>query len=788
MKRIFYSTSSTLLLLFTLSIGTSSCEKTVKETKDKTVTTLSHELNPEIEGKITDLLSKMPLKSKVGQMCQVTLDVMMKRDSANQVLEPNVLDPAKLKHVLEDHEVGSILNVGYHTFDRKKWYDIMDTIQGIATQKTPNKIPVIYGIDAIHGVTYTVDGTLFPQEIGLAATWNKECAKNLGTVTAYETRASGISWNFSPVLDLGRQPLWSRFFETLGEDVHLAQEMGTSIVEGYQGQNTANKNKVVACLKHYVGYSNPLSGRDRTPSWIPKRMMEEFYLPPFKSAIDAGALTVMVNSGDVNGIPGHANYHLLTEVLKEKWGFIGFAVSDWEDFIMLQTVSEVSPSYKDAIKTAVNAGVDMSMVPYSPYFEEYCRLLIELVEEKEVSMERIDDAVRRILRVKFMNGLFETTHFPADDYKDFGSEKHRKMAYDAAAESITLLKNTNSVLPLNKSSKVLVTGPAAHSLTILNGAWTHTWQGVDTSFNTKGKKTILDAVKAKIGAKNVLYAEGSVMKMEDNWEINESKNLNDVRKKARLADAVIVCLGELPSTERPGDITSLNLPDEQKEIVKTAAKSGKPIVIVLVEGRPKIINDIEPMASAVIQAYLPGNEGGLALADILFGDVNPSGKLPYVYPRYDGVIEHYDHKYSEDKSGKTNDFNHYNPQWNFGHGLSYTTFSYSNLETNLKTFGKNDTLKVTVTVKNQGQQTGKEVVQLYSRDHYASVSPSRKKLKGFKKVSLEAGESKKVSFSLPANRLSFVGIDNDWVLETGKFSLMIEELEEEIELIDRKNP
>lgn len=781
MKHLF-SLSKTILFSTLLAGLLGACESAPDQTE---ASQKNEQLDPKIEQKITELLSQMSVKSKVGQMCQVTLDVMMKRDSSNAVLEPNVLDINKLNHVLVDHEVGSILNVGYHTFSRDKWYDIMDTIQHISTTKTPHHIPVIYGIDAIHGVTYTKGGTLFPQEIGLAATFNKKCAHDLGKVTAYETRASGISWNFSPVLDLGRQPLWSRFFETLGEDVHLTKTMGTEIVKGYQGTHTSDKNKVVACLKHYVGYSNPLSGRDRTPAWIPERMMEEFYLPPFKSAIDAGALTVMVNSGEVNGIPGHVNYHLLTEVLKEKWGFIGFAVSDWEDFIMLETVAEVSPNYKEAIKKAVNAGVDMSMVPYSPYFEKFCTLLIELVNEGEVSQARIDDAVRRILRVKMMNGLFDQTHYPKNEYPDFGSQKFADMAYQSAVESITLLKN-ESVLPLQKNTKVLVTGPAANSLNVLNGAWTHTWQGVDPKFNPTDKPTILEAIQAKLGKQNVLFEQGSIMEVIENWEVNKTDNLAAVTSKSRQVDAVIVCVGEMPSTERPGDITSLNLPDAQKEVVKAASKAGKPIIMVLVEGRPKIIDDIEPLASGIIQAYLPSNEGGRAIADIIFGDANPSGRLPYAYPRFDGVIEHYDHKYSEDKSGKTNDYNHYNPQWDFGYGLSYTTFEYANLTVNKTTFNRNDTLTVTVNVKNTGRTQGKEAVLLYSRDHVASISPSRKKLKAFDKIELAPNSSKTVEFTLLASDLSFVGMENDWVLENGQFSLMIGDLIQEIELKDEE--
>lgn len=773
-------TLSAVLLLF------ASCTQQGEKKIDEGQSKVASKLNPEIEQKITDLLSKMTLQAKVGQMCQVTLDVMMKRDSADKIIEPNVLDPERVKKVLVDHQVGSILNVGYHTFNRDKWYEIIDEIQTTAIGKTRFNIPVIYGIDAIHGVTYTEGGTLFPQEIGLAATWNKECARDLGSVTAYETRASGISWNFSPVLDLGRQPLWSRFFETLGEDVYLSKTIGTEIIKGYQGDNTANKDKVVSCLKHFVGYSNPASGRDRTPAWIPERMMEEFYLPAFKAGVDAGALTVMVNSGEVNGIPGHANYHLLTEVLKERWGFIGFAVSDWEDMIMLNTIAEIEPTYKDAIKTAVNAGVDMSMVPYSPFYEKFCINLVELVNDGEVSIERIDDAVRRILRVKYMSGLFENTHFSKDDYPMFGDDSSVKKSYQAASESMTLLKNQDALLPLSKKAKVLVVGPTANSLNCLNGAWTHTWQGVDPNYNTKGKLTIVEAIRAKIGDANVDYIEGVRLGQENNWEVNEVIDLNKVQGLASKNDAIIVCLGELPGTERPGDIKSLNLPKAQQELVEQAYKSNKPVILVLVEGHPKILNAVEPKANAIIQAYLPGNEGGVALADVLFGDVNPSGKLPYAYPRYDGVIEHYDHKYSEDVGGKSKDFDAYNPQWDFGFGLSYTSFEYSDITLSNTSITKDDELTVAVTVTNTGEVEGKEVVQLYLRDKIASISPARKKLKAFDKISLEAGESKTVEFTLSNADLQFVGLDNKWVSEAGEFVVLIAGKSEEFELVASK--
>ena len=718
---------------------------------------------------ISRLISEMTLEEKVGQTCQITLDAILLRDSAGAVVEPHVIDEDKLKEAVGKYKVGSMLNVSSHTLSLEQWHYIINEVQS-ASLELNRDIPVIYGVDAIHGANYIQGGTLFPQEIGLAATWNLDHAETLGHITAYETRASGVPWNFSPVLDLGRQPLWSRNFETLGEDVYLASKMGRAIVEGYQAD--LDDYHVAACLKHYVGYSNPASGRDRTPAWIPERMMEEYYLPPFEESIKAGALTVMVNSGEVNGIPGHANKYLLTDVLKDKWGFKGFAVSDWEDFINLHKVAQTDSTRKAAIATAINAGVDMSMVPNSPEYKEYCELLVELVNEGAVSMDRLDDAVKRILYVKQEMGLFDQPGLAEDaDYSKFGSEEHAYLAYQAAAESITLLKNEESILPLAKSDKVLLIGPTANSLNCLNGAWTHTWQGVDEKYNSD-EPTIKEVFEARFD--NVQYFEGSRMLMIDGDEADEqAEDLASAVKAAASADVAVVCVGEMPSTERPGDIYSLELADEQKLIVEKLEAAGIPVVLVLVEGRPKVISDIEPLCGAVVQAYLPGDQGAKAIVDVIRGDVNPSGKLPYTYPRYTGAVLHYDHKQSEVINANTwqNDF--YHPQWDFGFGLSYTTYEYSNLQLSAATIRSNDELKVSVDVKNAGERDGKEVVQLYTRDHFASISPALKKLKRFEKVELKAGESKTVEFTLSAKDLEFFGMENEWIAEDGKFSVMV---------------
>ncbi|MAB95583.1 MAG: beta-glucosidase [Flavobacteriales bacterium] len=731
----------------------------------------SNKLDPKIENSITTILRKMSIEEKVGQTCQITLDAILLKDSRNTLVEPHQIDENKLNQAIIDYNVGSILNVSNHTFSLKKWNSIIKDIQAVAL-KTNHKIPVIYGVDAIHGATYIKNSTLFPQEIGLAATWNLSHAKKMAEITAYETRASGVPWNFSPVLDLGRKPIWSRFFETLGEDVYLAKTFGTAIVDGYQGNQMIDSNHVVACLKHYVGYSYPSSGRDRTPSLIPNRTMEEYYLPPFKDAVDAGALTVMVNSGEVNGIPGHANKYLLTEVLKEKWGFIGFAVSDWEDFINLHKVAQTDSTLKDAIATAINAGVDMSMVPNNPEYKNYCNLLVELVREGRVSQKRLNDAVRRIIRVKYYANLFENSHSSSDiEYPKFGSEEFKKAAYNAASESVTLLKNNNDILPLSKDKSILVLGPTANSLNCLNGAWTHTWQGIDQSYNNS-YPTIKEALEKKF--KNVSFFEGSKMLMVNGDEADLlSKDLSNAVRAAKSSDVAIICVGELPSTERPGDIYSLDLPIEQQFIVKEISKTGIPIILVLVEGRPKIIREIEPLSNAILQAYLPGDQGGKVIADILAGDVIPSGKLPYTYPRHNGVLMYYDHKQSEVINANTwkNDF--YNPQWDFGYGLSYSSFSYSNLKLSTNTLFSNDKLTVSVDVENTGEFKAKEVVQLYIRDHYASISPSLKKLKRFLKIELEVNETRTIEFSIGKDDLQFYGIGNNWITEDGKFSVMI---------------
>ncbi len=734
-----------------------------------------------VESRIDGLMKELTLEEKVGQTCQVTLDVILKRDTKGNALVPAQVDEALLAEVIETYKVGSILNVGSHTLTREEWTGIIAAVNA-PYLSGKSKSPILYGIDAIHGMNYTVGGTLFPQEIGLAATWNPTLAKQFAEVTAYETRASGVRWNFSPVLDLGRQPLWSRNFETLGEDPYLASVMGASIVNGYQG-DAIGQYHVAACMKHFVGYSASLSGRDRTPAWIPEKYMKELYLPSFKKAVDAGALTVMINSGVVNGVPGHVNYHLLTETLKNEWGFKGFAVSDWEDFIMLHTVHRTSATLVDAYVAAFNAGVDMSMVPLSPQYKEYCDIMVNAVKTGKISMERLDDAVRRILRVKIATGLYDDPSFKPEMYPDFGSQKFETAALNSALESITLLKNTNDVLPLKTGGKILIAGPTADNLVFLNGAWTHTWQGVDSSYNTKNCMTVRQAVEQKFGKNNCLYAKGAELVIEENFEKTKYVDLEDYTKKLDQADVVVLCLGEMPSTEKPGDIHSLNLDPEQRELAKLAYKKNKKVVLVLLEGRPRIIHDIVEGAAAIIQCYLPGDYGAEALVKLMSGEENFSGKLPYTYPKYDGVIEFYDHPRSVDRS-KSGDFSAYNPEWDFGFGLSYCKVTYSDLRINNTQFNAKDKISVSVKVKNTGNRAVKEVVQLYISDTYAAVIPEGKKLKRFSKVEIPANSEMTVDFEISANDLMFVNQQGIFVLGDGDFQVGVGGLVTQFTLIN----
>jgi beta-glucosidase len=762
MKNLLYYFGGMLLLLF-------SCKS------EQSLTNVS---NITEDTTLNARIAQMSIEEKVGQTCQITLDVITQTDAKGATRIPATIDTAKLNEAILKYHVGSVLNVGSHTLTLQEWKEIIPAIQhSYATGKT--HIPVIYGIDAIHGVNYTVGATLFPQEIGLAATWNPELAKTFGEITAYETRASGIPWNFSPVLDLGRQPLWSRTFETLGEDPYLISQMGAAIIDGYQGGATPDEYHVAACMKHFVGYSGANSGRDRTPAWIPEKYMKELYLPSFKAAVEHGALTVMINSGAVNGVPGHINHHLITETLKGEWGFEGFAVSDWEDFIMLHTVHSTSPNLADAYVQAFNAGVDMSMVPLSPQYQEYCTIMVNAVKAGKISMDRLDDAVRRILRVKSRLGLFERPVPTFENYPKFGSAEFQQASLNTALESMTLLKNENGILPLSKNQKVLIAGPTSKNLVYLNGAWTHTWQGVDTAYNTSGCLTVREAFEKKLGKENCLFSQGGELYSEAGFEKTRLVNLTDYKEKLKQADVVVLCLGELPATEKPGDILSLNLDTEQRELAKLAYEQNKKVVLVLLEGRPRIIHDIVSGASGIIQAYLPGNYGAEALVSLMYGDKNFSGKLPYTYPKFDGVIEFYDHPKSVDRS-KSGDFSAYNPEWDFGFGLSYSNIRYSDLTISQEIFSDKDSIAVSVRVKNESAISCKEVIQLYVSDDYASMIPSGKSLKRFQKIEVPANSEVSKTFYLNKSDFQFVGSTGAFVLEEGSFTITVGNLSKKV--------
>jgi beta-glucosidase len=707
---------------------------------------------------IEAIIAKMSIEEKVGQMTQINLDVISEGEIFNLV-EPHSLDSVKLDSAINHYFVGSVLNVGGHSYTREHWEEIITALQTKAIEEG-NNIPIIYGIDAIHGVNYTVDATLFPQQIGQAATWNPELVGEAASVTAYECRASGIPWNFSPVLDIGRQPLWSRFFETYGEDVYLAKAMTDATIRGYQGDDPSNPEKVAACMKHFLGYSTPLSGKDRTPAWIPERQMREYFLPTFEKAIEANALTVMINSGEINGIPVHANHEILTTLLRDELGFKGLAITDWEDIIKLHKDHRIAKDMREAVKIAIEAGIDMSMTPNDYSFNH---ALIDLVKSGDVAESRLDLSCRRILWVKQQLGLLDAPMPDFKAYDKFASDDHKRSAQAAAEESITLLKNEINLLPLDKAANILVCGPAANSLNIQNGAWTHTWQGVDTSYNTKGAHTIYEALLARSEG-NIDYVQGS--------SLSEQMDIQAAVKAGQKADVIVVCLGEIPSTEKPGDIDDLNLPAAQQALVQELGKLGKPLVFALVFNRPMIIREIEPSANAILHCYLPGDYGGDALARILYGEVNPSGKLPFTYPRHTGTFVPYDHKYTEtldQKFGREA----FNPQWEFGFGLSYSSFTYSDLKLDATNYTKGGTVNVSLTVTNSRDVPGKEVVQVYVTDMVASITPSVKRLRGFDKITIGGNSTETVQMAIPIEELSFVGKDHNWVLEKGDFVVTV---------------
>ena len=718
----------------------------------------------ELNTRVDSLLSVMTVEEKVGQMTQVTIDLILEDD------ETTVVDMEKLRTALLEKKVGSILNVKGHAYTLDQWHQILTAIQTVATEESRLGIPVIYGIDAIHGANYIAGSTLFPHNIGTAASRNPELARRIAEITAAETRAAGIPWNFDPVLDIGRQPLWPRFEETFGEDVYLVKTMGAATIRGYEQDGLNQDHTVASCMKHFLGYSLPASGKDRTPSYIPETMLREYVLPPFKAAVEAGASTVMINSGEVNGVPVHGSKYYLTTILREELGFEGVAVSDWEDVIRLHTRHRIAATPKEAVRIAVEAGLDMSMVPVDYSFYD---LLVELVKEGRITEQRIDVSVRRILSLKERLGLLDSP-FPKEVLRSrLQRPEYDSVAYQASLESLTLLKNEGQVLPLNKNIKVLVVGPGANSLGTLHSSWSYIWQGSDESQYPEKAQTIVEALRNELGQNNVISSSVA------DFDAAENYNTAQLKADAAKADVIILALGEKAYAESPGVIDDLNMDARQLTLAKAARETGKPVVLVLTQGRPRIISSIEPDVNAVLLAYRPSTFGGPAIADVLFGDYNPSGVLPFTYPRFSGDIVLYDHKGTEKiREDQPNTYGDkgFNPQWTFGHGLSYTTFELSNLQVNNTSFGANDQLEVSVRVKNTGKRAGQKVVELYSREHYASITPSTKRLRAYTKVALAPGEEKKVSFTLKPEELAFVNQEGKWVTEGGDFDLMVGDL------------
>lgn len=731
-----------------------------------------------VDAKVSAMLKKMTLQEKVGQMAQITLDVITKGPDRFSSDEPILLDVDAMQKAFSVYKIGSVLNTANNRARTPEtWFRIISEIQ--TAGKGSLNIPIIYGIDAIHGATYTAGATMFPQQIGQAATRNRELVKRAAEITAYETRASGIAWNFSPVLDLGPDPRFPRIWETYGEDPYLTTQLGVQVIKGYEGEhnNISDPFHVASCLKHFLGYQVAASGKDRTPAFISDQALREYHLPAFKAAIAAGAHTIMINSGLINGIPVHANYALLTKLLREELGFKGMVVTDWGDIENLYKRDRVATSNKEAVMMAINAGIDMSMIAYQ--YEPFCDDLMALVKEGKVKQTRIDEAVTRILKLKFELGLFETPVTNFKNYPKFGSKEFEQAAYQTAAESITLLKNSNNILPLNKGIKILVTGPNANSMRTLNGGWTYSWQGEKVEEFASKYNTIVKALQNKIGASQVNFIPGISYKMDGKYFEENANQMKEALAAAQNADAIILCLGENSYTETPGNLSDLYLSDMQTEYAKQIAATGKPVILVLNEGRPRLISKFESLMPAIIQAYLPGNFGGDALVDILFGDVNPSGKLPYNYPKFPNSLVNYNHKPSESRSVVEGVYNYdadYNPQYEFGFGLSYTTFKYANLKISNNKITANDVLKVSVDVSNTGSREGKEVVELYLSDLYASITPDVKRLKGFEKISLKPGETKTVNFQLSKNELSFINQNNISVVESGDFEIGIANL------------
>ena len=728
--------------------------------------------DPVIEAHIQKWLKKMTLEEKIGQMCEITIDVVSDFEASKK--NGFTLNPAMLDTVIGKYKVGSLLNVPLSVAQKKeKWAEAIKQIQDLSMKEIG--IPCIYGVDQIHGTTYTLDGTMFPQGINMGAAFNRELTEKAAAISAYETKAGCIPWTYAPVVDLGRDPRWSRMWENYGEDCYVNAEMGKASVRGFQGSdpNHIGEYNVAACMKHYMGYGVPVSGKDRTPSSISRSDMREKHFAPFLAAIRQGALSVMVNSGVDNGIPFHANRELLTEWLKEDLNWDGMIVTDWADINNLCTRDHIAATKKEAVKIAINAGIDMSMVPYEVSF---CDYLKELVQEGEVPMSRIDDAVARVLRLKYRLGLFENPYWDIKKYNKFGSEEFARVALQAAEESEVLLKNEGNILPLAKGTKILLAGPNANSMRCLNGGWSYSWQGHLADQCAGAYNTIYESLCNKYGKENIIYEPGvtyAPYKNDNWWEENQPEIEKSVAAASR-ADVIIACIGENSYCETPGNLSNLTMSENQRNLVKALAATRKPVILILNQGRPRIINDIVPLAKAVINVMLPGNYGGDALANLLAGDANFSGKMPFTYPKYINALANYDYKPCENMGQMGGNYNYdsvMDVQWEFGFGLSYTTYSYSNLKVDKTSFTADDVLTVSVDVTNTGKVAGKESVLLYSKDLVASSTPDNIRLRNFEKIELNPGETKTVTMQLKGSDLAFVGYDGKWRLEKGDFKL-----------------
>lgn len=730
-----------------------------------------------VEEQVEKVLAGMSLEEKAGQMVQINVSALF---------TDGKLDESKLRTLVGQYKIGSFLNaINDQAQPHNVVADVIRKIQEVSLEEL--KIPCIYGLDEIHGATYIADGVLFPQEVNLAATFNREHAAHMGRAIAYETRAAMVPWVFSPVMDLGRDPRWSRMWESWGEDCFLQSEMAVTEVLAMQGAdpNHIGPENVGVSIKHYMAYGAPWTGKDRTPAIVNPADLREKYFRPFKECLEAGALNMMINSASINGVPMHANRELLTGWVKEDLGWDGMMVTDWADIDNLYTREHVAVDKKDALAIGINAGIDMVMDPYDP---EAAVQIAELAREGRIPMARIDDAVRRILRMKVRLGLFEHPVWDNSGYTELGGETFRAQALAAAVESEVLLKNEGGLLPLRKGTRILVTGPNANSMRTLNGGWSYTWQGDKADAFAEEYNTILEAVRNRFGDENVLFAPGVVYD-DVAWEKDHAVGIERAVAAAANADVILACVGENSYCETPGNTDDLNLSANQKDLVRALAKTGKPIVLILNEGRPRIIGDIEPLAQAVVDIMLPGNHGGDALALLLSGDANFSGRLPFTYSKHINALHTYDYKVSEHMETMDGLYNYdavMDVQWPFGHGLSYTQFAYSDLKASLTEFRAGDTLRFDVTVRNTGAASGMESVLLYSSDLVASMVPDVRRLRQFTKVNLAPGESTVVSLEVPATELAFVGSDGKWRLEAGDFRIAVGGLSVQVRCLETK--